>query len=71
MNRRKIYRKIARKHHVSVQEVKSEIQKAIDAAWTASDKTQDIIEQQKEVSAKGEIPTVEEFLTYAEKLLKK
>lgn len=65
MNMRKIYRKIARENHVSVQEVKEEMQKAIDQAWTNPNKTAEQTAMQKEVNAKGEIPTVEEVIRYA------
>lgn len=69
MNMRKIYRKIAKEHNVSVQEVKEEMQKAIDQAWTNPDKTVEQMAMQREVHAKGEIPTVEEFIQFAKRKL--
>ena len=41
------------------------MQKAIDQAWTNPNKTAEQTAMQKEVNAKGEIPTVEEVIRYA------
>lgn len=70
MSMRKIYRKVARRNHVSVREVKTEMQKAIDEAWTNPDKTPEVAKCQNEVKAKGGEPTVEEVLMYAKSKLK-
>ncbi len=67
---RGIYRRIARENHVSVREVKEEMQKAIDAAWMNPNKTQEVVKCQKEVSCRSEIPTVGEFLVYAKNKLR-
>lgn len=69
MSMREIYRKVARKHHVSVDEVKKEMQTAIDEAWTASKDDAVLQKRQQAVSCKGEVPTNEEFIRYAAKEL--
>ncbi len=66
MNMRSVYRKVARKHQVSVQEVKTEMQKAIKEAWINPNKTIKQAKTQKEVKAKGSIPTIEEVIQYAQ-----
>lgn len=65
MSMRKIYRKVAKKHDVSVKEVKEEMQKALDHAYsnTADDGVTGAY--QKQVPSKGDIPTPEEFIKYA------
>ncbi len=65
MSMRKIYREIARKHHVSVQEVRDEMQKALNMAWVNPEKTEAQAANQKRIPTKGQIPTVEEFIHYA------
>ena len=59
MSMRKIYRKIAKKYGVSVQEVKTEMQSAINAAYRNNP------EVVKRIPRKGEIPIPGEFIGYA------
>lgn len=66
MGMRKIYRKIAREHGVSVEEVKEDMQAAIAAAYGNPPKDGGITAAyQRQVPRKGEIPTPEEFIRYA------
>lgn len=71
MSMRKIYRKVARKHGVSVKEVKEEMQKALDYAYTNTPDDGITEAYQKQVPSKGEIPTPDEFIKYAAKIIKK
>ena len=68
---RRIYREIARKHGVSVKEVKEEMQKALDHAYTNTPDDGVAKAYQKQVPSKGEIPTPEEFIKYAANKIKK
>ena len=61
---RKTYRKIARKHGISVNEVKSEMQAAINTAYTKPNL------QALNIPRKNEIPTIDEFISYAIKEVK-
>lgn len=70
MSMRKIYRKIAKQHGISVQEVRAEMQYALYEAWTKPGKSLTEMKTQAEVPHEGEIPTIEEFFHYAEKKLK-
>ena len=67
---RRIYRKIAKEHGISVKEVKAEMQAALNAAYQHS---QDPVmaANQQHVPKKGEIPTVEEFIRYASGQIRK
>lgn len=65
MSMRKIYRKVARKHGVSVKEVKEEMQKALDYAYTNTPDDGVTEAYQKQVPSKDEIPTPYEFIRYA------
>jgi hypothetical protein len=67
---RKIYRKVAKKHGVSVKEVKEEMQKALDHAYTNTPDDGVTGTYQKQVPSKGEIPTSEEFIRHAAKKIK-
>jgi len=58
MNLKKVYKKIARTHGVSVTEIAQEIQTAIDAAYTNP------AFHAKCVYRKGDKPTPEEFLAH-------
>lgn len=71
MSMRKIYRKVAKKHGVSVKEVKEEMQKALDYAYTNTPDDEITEAYQKQVPSKGEIPTPDEFIKYAAKKIKK
>lgn len=61
----KIYEEIAKKHGVTPEEVRREIQAAITMAYTAPENDNEITKaKQRQVSCKGEIPTPEEMIEY-------
>lgn len=64
MSMRKIYRKVAKKHGVTVTEVKRDMQAAIDCAYQKADKTEAEKSIQKRVVAQSEIPTAEELICF-------
>lgn len=65
MSMRKIYRKIARKHGITVEEVKREMQSAIDETYNNSNYDDVTKAYQDKVPRKGEVPTADEFILYA------
>lgn len=65
MGMRKIYRKIAKKQHVTTKEVKEEMQSAINYAYQNSTEFSAQAFYQKQVIRKGEIPTIEEIINFA------
>lgn len=67
---RKIYREVARKHGVSVAEVKWELQEAINAAYR-NPPDDGVRAWQNRVPRKGEIPTMDEFIRYAAGTIRK
>lgn len=69
MSNRKIYREIAKKYGVSVEEVKKDMQSAINHGYM-NNTNPDISKNQSKISKKGEIPTIDEVLHYAKKKLK-
>lgn len=71
MSMRKIYRKIAREHGVSVAEVKRDMQAAINYTYEHTPDNGVTEAYQNRVLRKGEIPTVEEFIKYAATEVKK
>lgn len=72
MGMRKIYRKVARKYGVTVEEVKREMQSAINETYT-NPQINDVTKTfQDRIPRKGEVPTVDEFIRYmADKAKKK
>lgn len=71
MNMRKIYRRIAKEHGVSVTEVKRDMQEAITAAYQNPPQDGGVIAAyQRRVPRKGEIPTPDELIRYAAKKIK-
>jgi len=64
MSMRKIYRKIAKKHGVTVGEVKREMQKAIDLTYQKSDASEGEKGKQRSPPYQGEKPNPEEFIHY-------
>jgi len=70
MSMRSIYRKIAREHNVSVEEVKREMQAAVDFAYQ-NVRDDSAAERQRQVRRKGEIPTAEEFILFASEEINK
>lgn len=71
MSNRRIYRKIAKENHVSVSEVKQDMQAAINAAYENPPDDGITKTYQNRVPRKGATPTVDEFLNYARGELKK
>ena len=71
MSNRKIYRRIAKENHVSVSEVKQDMQAAINHAYENAADDSVTKAYQNRVPRKGKVPTVDEFLTYAQGELKK
>ncbi len=61
---RKLLRKIAKEHGVTVEEVRRDMQAAIDATYQNPDRNLMNIKAQNAVPRKGEIPTVDEFVGY-------
>ncbi|MDO5346867.1 MAG: sporulation initiation factor Spo0A C-terminal domain-containing protein [Lachnospiraceae bacterium] len=57
MNMRKIYRKVAKAHKASVEEVRREMQYAIEQAWNNPEKTSENIAMQRKISPDGSVPT--------------
>lgn len=70
MNIQKVYREIARRQGISVQDVKKQMQEAIAMAWENPDKTALQASVQSEISIKGTVPTPEELIRYAQKKLR-
>ena len=62
---RKTYRQLAKKHGMSIGEIKREMQTAIDAAY------QNPAPGALDVPRMGDIPTVEEFINYSAKQILK
>ena len=71
MSMEKIYRKVARKYGVSVAEVKSGIQEAINSAYQNPPEDGVTRAWQNRVARKGVIPTSDEFIRYAAGEIKK
>ena len=65
MSMRKIYRKLAKKHGVSVKEVREDIQAALTEAYTNPLNNDAITKAyQNRIPRRGEIPTPEEAVRY-------
>lgn len=62
---RKLYRKIAKQHGVTVTEAKQDMQEAINAAYTDPDRNLINIKVQNAIPHKGKIPTPDELIHYA------
>lgn len=71
MSMRSIYRKIAREHGVSVAEVKHDMQIAINTAYDNPPDDGVIKAYQNRIPRKSDIPTIEEFIRYTVKEVKK
>ncbi len=71
MSMRKIYRELARKHKISVQELKQEMQAAINEAWKNPNKSAEMMAEQKEIGTGDRIPTIEEVILYAKGKIEK
>lgn len=70
MSMKKIYKKIAKEHGVTWQEVRAEMQGAIQDAYTNPNRNILNMAGQKEVECVGEIPTPEELIHYASNTIK-
>ncbi len=69
MSNRSTYRKLAKKHGVKLNEVKAEMQSALNLAY--ADPGNGVTQAyQNRVPRQGETPTVDEFLNYATKKVK-
>lgn len=64
MNLKKIYRKIAKEYGVSEEEVRNDIEKAINFAFRETNKSKELIEFQNKIPSAQDIPTPEEFISY-------
>ncbi len=71
MSMRKIYRKIAKKHGVSISQVRDDMQHAINTAYTNTPDNTTKKEQQNKVECSAEIPTPEELILHLAKDVKK
>lgn len=71
MNMKKVYREVAKKYGVSVEEVKREMQAMITEAYTNPLNDNEITKAyQRRVPCKGEIPTPDELILYMSEQLK-
>lgn len=70
MSMRKIYREIARKNGVTTDEVKREMQEALEHAYKNTPNDGITGAYQNRVPRRGEVPTPEEFVRYAASQLK-
>ncbi len=64
MSMRSLYRKVARNHGVSMEEVKRDMQAAITCAYQKSDKSERERAAQASVPHKGDVPDAEELIYY-------
>ncbi|MEA5083374.1 hypothetical protein SDC9_187768 [bioreactor metagenome] len=62
MSMRNIYRKIAKEHGVTVEEVKRDMQEAINYAYENKLKYYDVSVEQKSLHNSEDVPTTEEFI---------
>ena len=69
MDAQEIYRRIATEYGGSPEEVRTELQRALDAAWNNLHKTEAQAADQREVPCEGEVPTAEEYMDDAIQLL--
>ena len=65
MNKKKIYKKVAKEYGVSVQEVKQEMQTALKYAYGNTPDDGVTRKWQKKVPSKAEVPTPDVLLRYA------
>ena len=61
---RKIYKQLAKKYGVTVEEIKRDMQEAINAAYVSPNKAA------LGVKSKGAVPTIDEFITHATNKIK-
>lgn len=66
MNMRKVYKQVAKKYGVSVDDVKREIQAMINDAWSNPPDDGGVTQAyQRQVPCRGEVPTPDELIRYA------
>ena len=65
MSVKAIYEHIARKNGVSVEEVKRDIQAALQAAWETPSAAKAVKARQKQISPDGKPPSLEKVIQYA------
>ncbi|MCO1604377.1 sporulation initiation factor Spo0A C-terminal domain-containing protein [Desulfosporosinus nitroreducens] len=68
---RRVYRKIAKEHGVSVQEVKRDMRTAIEYAYKKPTRSESEKTIQESIACKKGVPTPKEFVTYADRELKR
>ena len=61
---RRIIRQIAKDNHTTPDEVRKEMQAALDKAFNNPDKTPEMMSAQAAIPCKDEIPTLDEFILY-------
>ncbi len=71
MNHRKTYRQMAKKYGIRVSELKREMQAAIHYAYQNPPDDGVTKAVQNKVPCKGDVPTVDEFITYMAQEVKK
>lgn len=71
MSMRNIYRKIAKENGTTPDEVKREIQLALNEAYKNRSQDRVVKANQGCVPCKGEVPTTDEFINYAITKIKK
>lgn len=62
---RKIYRQLAKKHGVTAEEIRRDMQSALNAAYESPSRTAETVWAQSAVLRGGNVPTPEEFLRHA------
>ena len=70
MDIQKIYEEVAKKYGVTAEEVKREMQMALEAAWENPRNTEEVKRKQQEITPNGEIPTPEQVITHCIDCLK-
>ncbi len=71
MFNRKIYKQIAKKHGVSVEQVKRDMRLAIEQAYKNQELSENTKMLQNEIPRKGETPTPDELITFISKKISK
>ncbi|MEA4992215.1 MAG: sporulation initiation factor Spo0A C-terminal domain-containing protein [Oscillibacter sp.] len=62
---RKIYRQLAKKHGVTTEEIRRDMQSALNAAYENPARTPETVRAQSTVLRGDEVPTPEEFIRHA------
>ena len=64
MNWDQICKRIGQAHGVSAEEIRREMEAALDAAWNRTDKTERMADLQAEIPSRKEAPSPEELVTF-------